>query len=65
MRWLPFAVLPALLFTSIVQGEDYARPRSWRTLFDGKTLDGWEHIGPGKMVLEDGVLRTEGGMGLL
>jgi hypothetical protein len=37
----------------------------WRTLFDGKSLDGWEHIGPGKMVLEDGLLRTEGGMGLL
>lgn len=36
-----------------------------RTLFDGKSLDGWEHIGPGKMVLQDGVIRTEGGMGLL
>ncbi|MFI5458958.1 MAG: DUF1080 domain-containing protein [Isosphaerales bacterium] len=38
---------------------------SWRPLFDGKSLDGWEHIGPGKMVIEDGVIRTEGGMGLL
>jgi Domain of Unknown Function (DUF1080) len=38
---------------------------SWRPLFDGKSLDGWEHIGPGKLVLEDGLLRTEGGMGLL
>jgi hypothetical protein len=38
---------------------------AWRPLFDGKTLDGWEHVGPGKMVIEDGVLRTEGGMGLL
>jgi Domain of Unknown Function (DUF1080) len=37
----------------------------WRPLFDGKSLDGWEHIGPGKMVLEDGMIRTEGGMGLL
>jgi Domain of Unknown Function (DUF1080) len=40
-------------------------PNSWRVLFDGKSLDGWEHIGPGKMVLEDGMMRTEGGMGLL
>ena len=37
----------------------------WKPLFDGRTLDGWEHVGPGKFVVEDGVLRTEGGMGLL
>ncbi len=37
----------------------------WRALFDGRSLDGWEHVGPGKFVIEDGVLRTEGGMGLL
>ncbi len=34
-------------------------------IFDGKTLDGWEHVGPGKMVVKDGVIQTEGGMGLL
>jgi hypothetical protein len=37
----------------------------WRPLFDGRSLDGWEHVGPGRFVVEDGVLRTEGGMGLL
>ena len=37
----------------------------WRPLFDGRSLEGWEHVGPGKFVVEDGVLRTEGGMGLL
>jgi hypothetical protein len=37
----------------------------WRSLFDGKDLDGWEHVGPGRMVVEDGLIRTEGGMGLL
>ncbi len=36
-----------------------------KSLFDGKSLDGWAHLGPGKMVLEDGAIRTEGGMGLL
>src|SRR4051794_8098409 len=41
------------------------KPAAWRPLFDGKSLDGWAHVGPGKMVLEDGLLRTEGGMGLL
>lgn len=40
-------------------------PTDWRPLFDGKTLEGWEHVGPGRFVVEDGQLRTEGGMGLL
>jgi hypothetical protein len=34
-------------------------------LFDGKSLDGWRQAGPGKFVLHDGVITTEGGMGLL
>jgi hypothetical protein len=38
---------------------------NWRPLFDGHGLDGWDHVGPGKFVIEDGILRTEGGMGLL
>jgi 3-keto-disaccharide hydrolase len=37
----------------------------WRPLFDGHSLNGWEHVGPGEFVVEDGVLRTQGGMGLL
>jgi hypothetical protein len=37
----------------------------WRPLFDSRSLDGWEHVGPGRFVVEDGMLRTEGGMGLL
>jgi hypothetical protein len=37
----------------------------WRPLFNGRDLDGWEHVGPGRMIVEDGVIRTEGGMGLL
>src|SRR3954451_23081799 len=34
-------------------------------LFNGKTLDNWSMVGPGRMVLTDGLLKTEGGMGLL
>lgn len=45
--------------------KETVEPKEWRTIFDGKSLDGWEHVGPGKMVLEDGGIRTEGGMGLL
>jgi hypothetical protein len=38
---------------------------SWTPLFDGKSLDGWEHVGPGGFTIEDGTLQTQGGMGLL
>lgn len=40
-------------------------PGDWRPLFDGKSLEGWDHVGPGRFVVADGQLRTEGGMGLL
>jgi Domain of Unknown Function (DUF1080) len=40
-------------------------PSDWKPLFDGKSLDGWNHVGPGRFVVEDGQLGTEGGMGLL
>lgn len=36
-----------------------------KMLFNGKDFDGWEHIGPGRFVVENGLLKTEGGMGLL
>src|SRR5262245_45246349 len=34
-------------------------------LFNGRDLTGWDHVGPGRFVVEDGVLKSEGGMGLL
>jgi hypothetical protein len=34
-------------------------------LFNGRDLDGWEHVGKGGFVVENGQLKTEGGMGLL
>jgi len=37
----------------------------WQPIFDGRSLAGWEHVGPGQFVLEDGLLKTQGGMGLL
>ncbi len=36
-----------------------------RQIFNGKDLTGWKMVGPGRFVLEDGMLKTEGGMGLL
>ncbi|MBV6432365.1 MAG: hypothetical protein IANPNBLG_02507 [Bryobacteraceae bacterium] len=37
----------------------------WKTLFNGKDLDGWKMVGPGSFSVEEGMLRTHGGMGLL
>ena len=37
----------------------------WKELFNGKDAAGWKMTGPGKFVIEDGLLKTEGGMGLL
>jgi len=37
----------------------------WKQLFNGRDMTGWEHVGPGKFVIEDGLLKTQGGMGLL
>lgn len=39
--------------------------QEWRQLFNGKDLTGWEQIGPGKFVVEDGLLKTIGGMGMI
>lgn len=48
-------------------GDDAERPSATkaRQLYSGKDLAGWQHIGPGRFVVEDGLLKTEGGMGLL
>lgn len=34
-------------------------------LFNGKNLEGWRHVGGGKFIVEDGLLKSQGGMGLL
>lgn len=50
------ALLAALSLTASAQ---------WKPLFDGKTLTGWKMAGPGRFEIEDGMLKTTGGMGLL
>jgi len=37
----------------------------WKQLFNGKDLNDWKHVGPGSMTVEDGLIETHGGMGLL
>jgi len=42
-----------------------AQKSEWKPLFNGKDLTGWKHVGPGGDTVEDGLIRTHGGMGLL
>jgi 3-keto-disaccharide hydrolase len=42
-----------------------AQSNAWKQLFNGKDLTGWKHVGPGGMTVEDGLIKTHGGMGLL
>src|SRR6266481_4689105 len=57
---LLFAIA-ALLFISAA----HSQAPAWKPLFNGKDLTGWKHVGPGNMTVEDGLIRTHGGMGLL
>jgi LmbE family N-acetylglucosaminyl deacetylase len=61
LRLFLSAALAALLLSPLAR----AQTERWIPLFNGTDLAGWEHVGPGRFVLENGVLRSEGGMGLL
>src|SRR5580693_5980268 len=57
------ATVALLLVATHTRSNDTAG--QWRQLFNGKDLTGWKHVGPGNMTVEDGLIRTHGGMGLL
>jgi hypothetical protein len=52
-----------VLLAGLVPGVTPAQ--NWIQLFDGKDLSGWKHVGPGNMTVENGLIQTHGGMGLL
>lgn len=60
-RWILLLTLLALPALAPAQ----TQTQEWKQLFDGKDLTGWKHVGPGSMTVEDGLIRTHGGMGLL
>ena len=60
--------IAAVLFLLALPNHSQSNPKPddhWRQLFNGKNLDGWKHVGPGEDTVEDGLIRTHGGMGLL
>ena len=64
---MPAAIWCILLFfaapTPLFSQHDNAG--AWRQLFNGKDLSGWKHVGDGHMTVENGLIKTHGGMGLL
>jgi len=67
-RMLGSATLGTLVFAAValgLMGKTVGAERKSRALFNGKNLDGWGHVGPGRFLVRNGLLETEGGMGLL
>ena len=66
-RWsvLAQSLVVLLLTIAPAPGITAGQEGPWKPLFNGRDLTGWEHVGPGKFVVEDGLLKTDGGMGLL
>ena len=62
---LIYRILIALGIILSAPGPGSAQTNEWRQLFNGKDMKGWEQVGPGKFVVEDGKLKTVGGMGML
>ena len=61
-----FAALLTLAFAADEnQNACNGDPGKWMQLFNGKDLTGWKHVGPGGDTVEDGLIHTHGGMGLL
>src|SRR5260370_2007792 len=58
--FLLFAAGAALAIPGYSQSE-----KPWQQLFNGKNLSGWKHLGPGHMTVENGLIQTHGGKGLL
>ena len=42
-----------------------AKQIGWTPLFDGHDLRNWKHVGAGSFTVEHGLLKSQGGMGLL
>ena len=43
----------------------WIQAQEWKQLFNGEDLAEWEQIGPGEFVVENGLLKTVGGMGMI
>jgi hypothetical protein len=58
-----FELLFCLFLIAVIPASP--QQKGWKPLFNGKDMTGWQQVGPGKFVVEDGMLKPVGGMGLL
>jgi hypothetical protein len=64
--FLMFSMTVCLLFLLTKNlSAGVADTTQWRQLFNGKDLTGWKQAGPGSHYVEDGFIKSKGGMGLL
>jgi len=54
-----------ILFLFLIIVLSACSDKNWRQLFNGTDLTGWQQVGPGSFVVEDGLLKTVGGMGMI
>ena len=65
-RTLLIIASQALAIVCVVgTAEANARNKKWSKLFNGRDLSGWKMAGKGNFTVEDGMLVSHGGMGLL
>src|SRR3974377_785061 len=57
------AFLVAVVASSLIAAR--VPEAEWKPLFNGKGLTGGRHVGKGDMTVENGLIQTHGGMGLL
>jgi len=55
----------AIAFLSANRAPSGPKQTDWIQLFNGQDLSGWKHVGPGSHMVENGMIRSKGGMGLL
>lgn len=63
--WAAVLAASCAMTTADTLANDKPSGSEWKPLFNGRNLDGWQHVGPGEIVVENGTLKTVGGMGLL
>jgi len=55
----------AICLFLVMVASSLSAQHSSRALFNAKDLEGWQQVGPGSFVVKDGMMKTDGGMGML
>ena len=66
-HYLKLLLVALIYISNVINGVAQAKTeyKDWKQLFNGKDLTGWKHVGGGSRFVEDGLLASKGGMGLL